>query len=93
MQDLLGRVSALSRPRVLVDAANHAVGCYRRDTHLRRIIKSDSLPRHGAAVMRLLDLEGELERARTLKSAHYSPRKHLEVMIALLGELRLWRAR
>lgn len=92
MLDLQTRIATLTRPSLLARAARFGVDDYRRNTHLRRILQTETLPRHGAAVIQLLDSEAEIEELRIAKSGEYRPSRHVEVLIALLGEARLMRA-
>lgn len=86
MQDIHSMIRALKRPKLLVQAARFGVDDYNRDQHLRRIFKTDLLPRPAAAAVKLLDLESEMNDQRRIRSANYSPARHLQVMIALLAE-------
>ncbi len=92
MLDLHTRIATLTRPQLLARAARFGVDDYRRTVHLRRILQSDMLPRHGHAIMQLLDIEGEMDAMRIAKSGNYRPAHHVEVLIAILGEARLMRA-
>lgn len=92
MLDLQTRIATLKRPALLARAAGFGVDDYRRETHLRRILDGDRLPRHAEAIIRLLDLEAEMNAMRKTRSGHYRPALHLELLIAILGEARLMRA-
>ncbi|MCK0094417.1 DUF6477 family protein [Yoonia sp. F2084L] len=92
MLDLHTRIATLSRPTLLARAARFGVDDYRRSIHLRRILQSDTLPRHGHAIMQLLDIEAEIDALRTDQSANYRPARHVDVLIAILGEAQLMRA-
>lgn len=92
MLDLHTRIATLKRPPLLARAARFGVDDYRRQVHLRRILKSDTLPRHGQAIIQLLDIEAGMDALRKDSSAHYRPAHHVEVLIALLGEAHLMRA-
>ena len=92
MLDLHTRIATLKRPSLLARAARFGVDDYRRTVHLRRILQSDSLPRHGQAIMQLLDIEAEMDGLRLSDSANYRPAHHVEVLVALLGEAQLLRA-
>lgn len=85
-------ISALRRPGLLIRAARLGVEDYDRHRHLPRLLKVSAPPRPGRAVMQLLELEAGHEDRRSVKSADYSVAKHLEVLIALLGEARVLRA-
>lgn len=92
MLDLHSRIAMLKRPTLLARAARFGVDDYRRSLHLRRILRSEALPRHGNAIVQLLDIEAEMDALRADKSAAYRPAHHVEVLIALLGEAHLMRA-
>jgi hypothetical protein len=92
MLDLQTRIATLERPSLLARAARFGVDEYRRNVHLRRILGCERLPKHGAALMQLLDREAELDGWRTAKSGDYRPSQHVEVLIAILGEAQLMRA-
>jgi hypothetical protein len=97
----------LRRPRLLMRAARIGLQDYRRDRDLRRILphalfsalKSAShemalvmMAQQGAALLQwLTEEEARIETARRAATADYSPLRHIEVMIALLAELRLTR--
>ena len=89
MQDIVSLVAKLRRPRLLTRAARHGLPHYRRGTHLSRLLQSPGPWRSGRAIMRLLELEAELDERRRLKDANYTPTRHVEVLIALLGEVEL----
>jgi len=67
-------VSALRRPRLLVQAARIGAEALLR--------KGRPGPRR--ALDRLLDEESELERKRKDGEAGYSPRRHVDLLIALM---------
>jgi hypothetical protein len=60
---------------------------YRRDRDLRRLL--DSQPSPDRAVRRLLSEEEDLEAIRLSGAANYSVTRHIEVLIALMSEVRL----
>lgn len=92
MLDLHSRIATLKRPPLLARAARFGVDDYRRGVHLRRVLQSDVLPRHGKAITQLLDIEAEMDALRRDQSAAYRPARHVEVLIAILGEAQLMRA-
>lgn len=91
MQDALGMIAALKRPRLLVRAARFGVDEYNRTHCLPRIFGDPTLPRPGEAVLRLLDVEAEMDARRRANAADYTIARHVEVLIALMGEARLIR--
>jgi hypothetical protein len=92
MLDIHSRIATLKRPPLLARAARFGVDEYRREIHLPRLLKGGKLPRHGQAVMQLLDLEADLEQQRIAHTGSYSPARHVDVLIAILGEAQLMRA-
>jgi len=92
MLDILGMVGTLQRPRLLVRAARFGVDDYSRNAMLPRVLHLVALPRSGDAILRLLDIEAEMNDLRLLEAADYSIARHVEVLIALMGEARLLRA-
>lgn len=78
--------ACLRRPRLLMRAARFGLSDYRRERDLKRILP---LPSPDPVLDRLAYEETRLETARLAGAAGYSPLKHIEVMIALLAELRL----
>ncbi|CUJ93500.1 hypothetical protein RUE5091_01357 [Ruegeria denitrificans] len=92
MQDLMTMIIALRRPRLLARAARHGAQDYDRDRHLQRILGYGSMPSTGAALMRLMELEREVNAQRTEEDAAYSLVRHLDLLIALLGEAQLFQA-
>ncbi len=92
MKDILSQVTDLRRPTLLITAARLGVEEYRREIHLRRVFGLGNLPRHGAALVRLLEVEAELEDQRSRGDAAYPVVQHVETMIAIMGEARLLRS-
>ncbi|WP_371055473.1 MULTISPECIES: DUF6477 family protein [unclassified Rhodosalinus] len=92
MQDITRMLADLRRPALLVRTARIGAAEYRREAHLPRVLGYGALPRSAEAALRLFTLEGELEAARRDARADYSPARHVEVLIALMGEARMLRA-
>lgn len=92
MQDLLGMIAGLNRPRLLVRAARFGVDDYNRSSQLPRLLGAVNLPRNGEAIVRLIDIEADLNDRRVGVAADYSIARHVAVLIALMGEARLLRA-
>ena len=92
MLDISARIAQLRRPGLLIKAARFGLDDYVRNMHLRRILKTDSIPRPAPAVMQLLDIESALNTARIEKQATYSVARHVDVMIALMAEAQILRA-
>lgn len=87
MSDILALLGQIRRPRLLMRAARFGLGDYRRERDLRRLV--GQLPSPEAAVTRLIDEEERLETCRVEGRADYSLARHIEVLIALLAEMRL----
>ncbi len=89
MLDLLGRLSALHRPRLLIRAARIGARDYRRDRHLPRVLGFGNLPKTPLAVLQLIELEQPMDQRRRDGDPGYSLTRHVEVLIALMGEAQL----
>lgn len=92
MQDILSMLNALRRPRLLMRAARIGAEDYRRNAHLPRLLGYGQMPRHGAALMRLVDIEADLNAQRLNDDSAYSLLRHIDVLIAIVGEARIMRA-
>ena len=92
MQDIHSLLAALHRPRLLMRAARIGAADYRRAGHLPRLLGYGILPRHGAALMHLVEIEAELEDQRAASDACYNLIRHVDVLIAIVGEARALRA-
>lgn len=88
MQDCLSTFQSLKRPRLLMRAANIGAKDYRRNIHLPRLLGYGRLPSSGDALMQLMDLERGLDALRTQDAENYPLLRHVEVLIAMLGEAR-----
>ena len=86
MTDFRAILSNLSRPRLLVRAARHGIDDYRRDRDLRRLTDQ---ARPESALPRLVEQEEHLEATRLAGDASYSVSRHIEVLIALMAEVRM----
>ncbi|MFC6687122.1 DUF6477 family protein [Jhaorihella thermophila] len=92
MLDLTSMLTSLRRPRMLVRTARIGAQDYRRDRDLQRLLGYGTLPRPAAAVMRLMEMEHELDQQRRSGDAGYSLTRHLDILIALMGEAQLFQA-
>lgn len=92
MQDLMTMITSLRRPRLLARAAKFGVQDYDRERHLQRILGYGSMPGTGAALVRLMEMEREVNAQRMEEDAAYSLVRHLDLLIALLGEAQLYQA-
>ena len=92
MQDILSMLHALRRPSLLMRAARIGADDYRRNTHLPRLLGYGVLPRHGSALIKLMELEAGLNDQRLTSNTSYSLVKHVDILIAMVGEARVMRA-
>jgi len=92
MQDILGLLNTLRRPRLLIRAAKLGADDYVRDTHLQRLLGYGRLPRNADALMQLIQSEAVVNAQRKDGDASYSLTRHLDLLIAMMGEARLLRA-
>lgn len=88
MTDFRIHVAEMRRPRLLLRAARLGLTDYCRDRDLKRLIDGAQAGVQ-TVVPRLLDEEARLEMTRVAGSATYSLARHIEVLIALLAEVRL----
>lgn len=79
-------LSDLRRPRLLVRAARHGLGDYRRERDLARLLDGQRPASPHRALAALVDCEAEIEAARQAGAAGYSPARHVEMLIAMMGE-------
>ncbi|PYC48355.1 hypothetical protein DI396_05025 [Litorivita pollutaquae] len=91
MQDILGMLTTLRRPRLLIRAARIGMEDYRRDHHLRRLLGHGALPRSGAALLRLMEMEADLNDLRRQSNASYSVINHVDLLIAMMAEAQILR--
>ncbi|SFA77504.1 hypothetical protein SAMN05421688_0783 [Poseidonocella pacifica] len=91
MQDIQTRIAQLRRPKLLIEAARAGAGKYRREHHFLRLVKATLPARHGAAIMKILEEEARLDSLRREADASYSVQRHVGVLIALMGEFRLFK--
>lgn len=82
-------LNALRRPSLLIRAARFGLADYRRERDLRRLTNSGTLPSPHRALGILMSEEDALEQTRRAGDATYSITRHIEVLIALMGEARL----
>ena len=92
MQDILTMLHTLHRPRLMMRAARIGAEDYRRTSHLPRLLGYGVLPRHGAALLKLMEIEADLNAQRKASDAGYSLIRHIDVLIAMVGEARVLRA-
>ena len=92
MQDILSMLHALHRPKLMMRAARIGAQDYRRTAHLSRVLGYGVLPRHGAALLKLMEIESGLEAQRIGSDGSYSVVRHIDIMIAMVAEARILRA-
>ena len=80
------------KPRLLIRAARIGAQEYRRERHLQRLLGYGALPRPAAALLRLMEIEREMNEQRSGDEAGYSLTRHLDILIAMMGEAQLLRA-
>lgn len=91
MQDVLTRVASMKRPSLLARAARIGAPDYRREAHLPRLLKLEKMPRHAETLLKLMELECEIDERRRSGEAAYSVARHVEVLIAIVAETALLR--
>lgn len=89
MTDLMTRLATMRRPRLLLQAARHGLFDYDRDRDLKRVLRAAVCPAPVEAMDVLIDEETRLEEVRQRGDAGYNIVRHIEVLIAILGEMRL----
>jgi hypothetical protein len=87
LTDIQTLIANLRRPRLLIRAARFGLADYRRDRDLRRLIGKTTTPDY--AVERLMSEEERLEERRRTGDAAYSVTRHIEILIALISEIKL----
>ena len=89
MQDVLTLLETLRRPQLLMRAARIGSEEYRRSVHLSRITGAPVPAKNGAAILQLIEIEETLNDQRLNQDTNYSIPRHIDVLIALVGEARL----
>lgn len=92
MQDVLGMMDRLTRPKLLIRAARLGAEDYKRDVYLPRVLGYGQVPRAADALMQLMQLEAALNDLRKTQNAGYSLPRHLDLLIAMVGEARILRS-
>lgn len=87
MTDFRALLSNLRLPRLLIRAAHCGLVDYRRDRDLRRLGSTGTTPER--VVRNLMAEEERLEETRAAGAPAYSVARHIEVLIALMAEVRL----
>ena len=89
MSDITSILNAMHRPKLLLQAARFGLRDYNRERVLKRLTKSGAAPSPNSALNTLIPVEANLEDARRAGDATYSVSRHVEVLIAVLAEMRL----
>ena len=89
MTDFRTLLADLRRPRLLIRAARFGVADYKRERDLRRLINASTRATPEIAIPQLISAEQDLEEIRRKGDATYSVSRHIEVLIALIAEVRL----
>lgn len=92
MHDVLGMMDRLTRPRLLTRAARMGAEGYKRETHLQRVLGYGNLPRSADALIQLIQAEATLNDQRKSGDASYLLPRHVDILIAMVGEARILRA-
>jgi hypothetical protein len=87
MTDYMTTVQQLQRPKMLIHAARMGMTDYRRERDLRRLGHMSVSPE--LALPHLLQAEEQAEDKRRRGDMGYSPLQHIDLLIAVLAELRL----
>ena len=93
MSDISTLLANLRRPRLLIRAARHGVQDYQRERDLRRLIKANATPSPESALATLFSAEERIEQIRRAGDAGYSIARHVDLLIALMAEARLFQGR
>lgn len=89
MTDFASVLAELRRPRLLIRAARAGLQDYRRDRDLRRLIGATGGIAPEAAMTALIAAEQSVEAARLAGGSGYSLTRHVDLLIALMAEMRL----
>lgn len=92
MEDVLTLISRLKRPALLVRTARHGIADFNRIVHLRRSLKTETLPSPGQAIIKLMELEAVLDAQRLAQRAEYSIARHIELLVAIMCEVNILKA-
>ncbi|THH38423.1 hypothetical protein E4Z66_02305 [Aliishimia ponticola] len=92
MLDILTYIAGIDRPKLLVKAARIGADTYHRDRHLPRLLRSAGAPKSALSLLKLAEIEADLNTQRVAKDATYSVTRHVAVLSAIVGEARLMQA-
>lgn len=91
MQDVLSMLNALRRPQLLIRAARFGAQEYRREKHLQRLLGYGVLPGSSAAILKLMEIERTMNEQRNSNDTGYVLSRHVDVLIAMMGEAEILR--
>jgi len=92
MQDALTILHKLRRPKMLMRAAQIGVAEYKRVAHLPRLLGYGRMPKQSEAILKLIEIEKNLKALRKAGGIRRQSARHIDVMIAIVGEARDLRA-
>lgn len=92
MQDLSNILDHLRRPRLLIRAARIGAQEFSRSKHLPALLGFAPSSLAERTVPALLELEADMDARRREQDATYSPRRHVELLVALIAEARRLRS-
>ena len=92
MQDALTILHKLRRPKMLMRAAQIGVVEYKRVAHLPRLLGYGRMPKQSEAILKLIEIEKNLKALREAGESADNLLRHIDVMIAIVGEARDLRA-
>ena len=92
MQDALTILHKLRRPKMLMRAAQIGVAEYKRVAHLPRLLGYGRVPKQSEAILKLIEIEKNLKALRKAGESADNLLRHIDVMIAIVGEARDLRA-
>lgn len=89
MSDPTALLAGIRRPRLLIRAARFGVADYNRARDLKRVLGTPAIRSPQATLETLIAEEARCEGARSTGDGSYNVTRHVDVLIALMGEARL----
>lgn len=89
MLDFAAALAERRRPRLLVRAARLGLSDYRRERDLARLMGGRSRAPDAEVLPALLEAEQQMETRRRGGDLSYSIARHVEILAALMAEVRL----
>ncbi len=86
MSELRRYLRTMKRPSLLIRAARHGIRDYNRQRDLRRLTRVAVPKTPEGALPLLMELEQKVEHRRVTGDANYSLPRHVDLLIALMGE-------